>query len=253
MRAWINSLRLSVCALASLLAIAGFKVAGTEIQWVAIVAVFFIATASMIQNDWRDRFHDVRKGKTLALRHPRAFLAWVLSFWALSGITIATASILEPRTGTILAAMALAGGVYSETRKVPLVPILLVSLVSASPALLPLGIDAGSQNLWLLFIVAALVIFAREITKDLDDSGIDGGYKWTLPSVLGDKLSRTLAAVTILVGSITLLHVSLTTLPAASLAVIGAALLVQRSNPHASRKWLDAGIALAILTLIVFE
>lgn len=252
MRAWIKSLRLSVCVLASFLAITGFVLAGTGISWVAVAAVFFIASATMLQNDWRDRFHDIRKGKVLAYQHAGKFLALLSMFWLVSGGLIALASVHDTSIGIALAILAVAGVVYSETRMIPFVPIALVSLVSASPAALPLAAGANSEKLWLLFLSATLVVFAREITKDLDDKQIDGGYKWTIPLAFGKQRSRILAAVIIVAGFVAAAKVSLLILPAASLAVIASVALVRGMEPSTSRKYLDAGMALVILTLITF-
>lgn len=252
MSAWIKSLRLSVCVLASFLAITGFTLAGTGISWVAVMAVFFGTSATMLQNDWRDRFHDIRKGKVLAYQHAGKFLTLLLTFWLVSGGLIALAAVHDTSVGIALAILAVAGVVYSETRMIPFVPIVLVSLVSASPAALPLAAGANSEKLWLLFLSATLVVFAREITKDLDDKRIDGGYKWTIPLAIGEQRSRILAAVVVVAGLAAAAKVSLAILPAASLTVIAAVALVRGAEPSTSRKYIDAGMALVILTLITF-
>ena len=252
MSAWVKSLRLSVCILASFLAITGFTPAGTDISWVTVAAVFFGPSATMLQNDWRDRFHDVRKGKMLAYQHPGKFLALLSVFWLVSGGLIALAAVHDTSVGIALAILAVAGILYSETRMIPFVPIVLVSLASASPAALPLATGTSSEKLWLLFLSATLVVFAREVTKDLDDKQIDGGYKWTIPLAFGEQRSRILAAVVIVAGLVAAAKVSLAILPAASLAVIAAVALVRGVRPSTSRKYLDAGMALVILTLITF-
>ena len=252
MSAWVKSLRLSVCILASFLAITGFTLAGTDISWVTVAAVFFGTSATMLQNDWRDRFHDVRKGKMLAYQHPGKFLALLSAFGLVSGGLIALAAVHDTSVGIALAILAVAGILYSETRMIPFVPIVLVSLASASPAALPLATGTSSEKLWLLFLSATLVVFAREVTKDLDDKHIDGGYKWTIPLAFGEQRSRILAAVVVVAGLVAAAKVSLAILPAASLAVIAAVALVRGVKPSTSRKYLDAGMALVILTLITF-
>jgi len=250
--AWFKSLRLSVCILASFLAITGFTLAGTGISWVAVMAVFFIASATMLQNDWRDRFHDISKGKVLACQQAGKFLVLLSVFWLISGGLIALTVVHDTSVGVALVIVAAAGIVYSETRMIPFVPIVLVSLASASPVALPIVAGASSEKLWLLFLSATLVVFAREITKDMDDKQIDGGYKWTIPLAFGEQRSRILAAVVIVAGLVAAAKVSLAILPAASLAVIAAVALVRGMKPSTSRKYLDAGMALVILTLITF-
>ena len=252
MGAWVKSLRLSVCILASFLAITGFVLAGSNISWVAVAAVFFIASATMLQNDWRDRFHDVRKGKVLAYERQGAFLVLLVGFWTICWGLIALATVHDAKLGVALAMLAVAGVAYPETRMIPLVPITIVSLASASPAILPLTNGASSEKLWPLFLSATFVVFAREVTKDLDDKKIDGGYKWTIPLAFGERRSRILAAVAVVVGLVAVAKVSLMILPAATLAVIASVALVRGTEPRTVRKYLDAGMALVILTLITF-
>lgn len=175
------------------------------------------------------------------------------AFWLVSGGLIALAAVNDMSIGVALAILAVAGVVYSETRMISFVPIVLVSLASASPAALPLVAGANSEKLWLLFLSATLIVFAREITKDLDDKQIDGGYKWTIPLAFGEQHSRILAAVVIVAGLAAAAKVSLVILPATSLAIIASIMLVRGVKPSTSRKYLDAGMALVILTLITFK
>ena len=41
-----------------------------------------------------------------------------------------------------------------------------------------------------LFGAAALLVFGREILKDVEDEEIDGGYKWTIPLAYGNRAAR---------------------------------------------------------------
>ena len=253
MGAWVKSLSLLVCILASFLTITSFKLAGTGIPWVVVAAVFFITSATMLHNDWHDRFHDVRKGKMLALQHPGAFLLWLAAFWATAVGLIAIVAVQDTRLGIGLAIMQVVGLLHPEARMIPLVPIALVSLASASPAVLPLAAGANSEKLWPLFLSVALVIFGREITKDIDDKEIDGGYKWTIPLMLGEQRSRIMAAVAIVASlAVAVAKVSLMVLPGACLALLAAVALVRGKDPSTSRQYLDLGMAFVTLTLITF-
>jgi len=250
--AWIKSLRLSVGILASFLTVTSFKVAGASVPWIVVIAVFFIVSATMLQNDWRDRFHDVRKGKVLVYKHPRVFLAWLLVFWIVSIILITLVAVHDMGVGITLAILAIIGAIYSEIRMIPFASIVIVSFASASPAVLPFLAGVNSEKLWLLFSSVALIIFAREITKDLDDKQIDVSYKWTIPLVLGDWRSRVLAVIAIVVGLIIAMKVSLIIIPAISFVIIGAVVLFRGAKPSTSRKYFDIGIALIIFSLITF-
>lgn len=251
MMAWVKSLRLSVCVLESFLAATGFVLAGMRVSRVATAVVFLGMVANMLQNDWRDRFHDIRKGKTLAYERPRAFLALLTAVWVVDAGLIILASASNAKLGITLATLGAAGMVYSETRRIPVAPIAIVSLVSAGPVILPLADGASSEKLLPLFMSTILVIFAREVAKDIDDEGIDRGYKWTIPLALGGRRSRALAAAAIVLGSAVAAKVSLAVLPGAAIMVAAAVALARGAKPHTVRRCLDAGMALAILALIV--
>lgn len=253
MAAWLKSVRLPICLLAGLLTIAGFRLGGTPISWLALVAVFFIACSTMLQNDWRDRRHDSHKGKILALQHPRTFLVLLLAFWFVVCVLMFVATIENSKVGAALAAMAFAGLVYSETRRVPMMSIALVALTSGSPAILSVMAGADMNKAWPLFLSATLIVFGREITKDIDDHRIDGGYKWTIPLVIGNKRAKAIAVVTIMVGLAVAVKLSMAVLPASLPATVGVILLVRGAQPKTARICIDVGVALTVLTLIVLS
>ena len=253
MYAWIRSLRLRVCVLAGFLVVASFRVAGTPVSWISVAAVFFIACATMLQNDWRDRYHDRRKGKVLVLEHPGGFLTLVLVFWAISFGLIVAAALVNKNLSIVLAPVALLGLFHVEFRRVPMAPVTLVALGSGSPALLPLAVGADEYRVWLLFLATSLAIFGREITKDIDDLLIDGGYKWTIPLAVGSTRTRIIAALAIMAACVVWLRVSFAEVPAMLVAMVGASILVRGSQPKTARAIIDVGIVLALLTIIVLR
>jgi len=174
MKPWIQSLRPAVSILAGLLTLASFKVAGlSSPSWLIPGAVIAIFSAIMVHNDWRDRLQDVKKGKTLAATQLKKFLSLLISLWIVAVILTAIVWQQNIRFGILLALMILAGVIYSETRQIPMVPAILVAIASASPALFPVFIIDNSVRLWLFFSAVALVIFSREIIKDLIDLGVE--------------------------------------------------------------------------------
>lgn len=247
---WLFSLRVPICLLAGLQAIASFRLAGTPPSWLAVLAVFFIASATMLQNDWRDRRHDYWKGKTLATNNPQTFLAVLAACWGISAGLILIAAVGNENLGIALAAMAVVGLVYSETRRIPLAPVVLVSLTAASPSLLPAAAGANPGTVLPLFVPLFLIVFGREVTKDLDDARLDAGYKWTIPVVWGNQPAKVIAAVAIILGLAALLKVSLLTMPGSLIAMFGIALLIPGANPKICRVFLDVGMILTILTLL---
>jgi len=251
-KVWLKCLRLPICILASLLVIASFRVVTKEIPWQAVLATFFITSATILQNDWRDRFHDARKGKMLALQHQKAFITWTITYWAMSGGLIVLAVLHDHAIGVVLALTAIVGLVYSETRKIPLVPIMLVSLCSATAVTLPIVVGGNSEKLWLMSLSVFCIIFAREIMKDLEDAYLDRGYKWTFPLRIGERHSKTLATVTPVMGSAVAIKVSLAALLGVPFILVAAILLVRGGGPSTSKMVLDAGMTLIILALITF-
>ncbi len=251
MYAWIQCLRLPICVLASALTVTSFRIVGQDVPWAQVAAVFCIAVATMLQNDWRDRVNDTRKGKRLAFDHPEAFLGLLLVFWSVSVGLILSVAHQSFEAAWLLSAMALAGIVYSETRQIPLVPVVIVSLTSASSTLLPVASDAHSEPPWLLFLSAALVIFAREIINDLEDTAVDRGYKWTIPLAIGEKRARRVAAIVAVAGFIAVVRVSLAAIPTLLVASVGVGSLICNTSPSKSRLYLDVGLALTMLTLII--
>lgn len=252
MTAWIKSLRLPVCFLATSLIVVSFRVNGANPPWLTVVTVFFGCCLTMLQNDWRDRHHDSRKGKVLALEHPKAFLVFLFVFWAVP-LGLVPVVFRENRTmGFALAFLVLPVAAYSEVRRIPMAPVVIVSLVYAAPALLPVVTGQGSVKSWLIFLSSALVIFGREISKDIDDQHIDPGYKWTIPLAISESRARVIAAVAVTMGVVAAVGVSAVTVPGVFVALIGVALLVRGSGQKVARICLDIGMALAVLMLIFF-
>ena len=81
---------------------------------------------------------------------------------------------------------------------------------------------------------------------------MDSGYKWTLSLALGDHRSKVIVSVTVVASSVTAAGVSLVALPGAALALGGVVGLIRGASARASRKYIDAGMALTILALIAF-
>jgi 4-hydroxybenzoate polyprenyltransferase len=176
---WIESLRLSVTIFAGLLVHVGFKIAHSPTDWVLVIEVFFIASFAMIQNDYVDRTHDLKKGKRLAYDNPKLFRIILISGWFLITITALTLLIeycLFLMPGIIVSML------YSYSRKVPYLQTSCVAFASATPLIMPLnhGIPwpIPVQNLF-IFISVLLAIFGREIIKDIEDAEIDVGWKFT--------------------------------------------------------------------------
>lgn len=247
MTAWIKALRLPISILAGLLTVVSFKLVGlTSRSWLPALAVVAIACAHMVQNDWRDRFHDLKKGKDLAARHPRAFFVFTAIVWSIAAFLTLAVWRQDDRMGLIPACAMLVGFIHPETRRILLMPTTLGAITAASPVLFPVLVGNGSSAIWLLFVATAMVIFAREILKDLDDLSVDRGYKWTLPLKIGVDRSYTLVAALCLGSVVIAAMISASTLVGAPL--IGASLLCDRKR---AKLLLDLGMATVIGALFL--
>jgi len=238
--------------LAALLAIASCEILRVDTPWLAIGAIFCITIVTMVQNDWRDRHHDALKGKVLALTKPKAFLSLLLVLWTVSCTLIILASVGNMYAGALLLFMALVALVYSETRQVPLLPTILVAVASASSVLLPLATRTTSGAIDLFFVSVLLIVFGREIFCDIQDKDIDGGYKVTLPLLVGERRAKAIAVIAIVCGLVLVATIEYVVLPGVLLTCIGLMILVKNSKQDRGRLWFDAGSALVILSLIAF-
>lgn len=247
-----HALRVSMACLAVGLAVAAFRVAQLAPPLASLGAVFGIACSARLQNDWRDRVHDINKGKTFASVHPRLFLLGLAASWGVCCLLVAVIAVQSPRLALILAALMLAGALYSETRRVPWLPICLSATASAAPAVLPLALGGDSARILPLVGAAGLLVFGREILKDIEDAGFDGGYKWTIPLAYGHRAARWLVISSIGAGCMVVAALSAPAVVGIVLAGIGLVLFWRNASPAATMKWLDAGAALAIIALAAF-
>lgn len=245
-------LRTTMACLAVGLAATALRIAGQPVSALTLAAVFLIFCAARMQNDWRDRRQDIKKGKTFAARRPRLFASLLLANWAACGALIGLEALRSVPLALLLAAMVVAGLVYSETRRVPWMPISISVITSASPAFIPSTLVPGAKPMLPLFAAAALFILGRELLKDLDDRPIDGGYKWTIPVAYGERTAKWVAVLSLAGACVACAAISPLTLLGIVVAAVGVTLIGLDGSRSATLDWLDAGAALVILALLVF-
>ena len=249
----LKALRLRVSLLAGGLTIVGFKVSYGHIQdaWLPALATLLISGATMAWNDFRDRNHDRRKGKTFACDHPGEFLAFTLLLWLLSlGVTSLLAT-RHPGFAVLAGLMIGAGFLYSEIRRIPLMPNGVVAITAGSAVLFPVFTGHySSLVLWVLFGATFCGIYAREILKDFDDQEFDAGYKWTLPQI-GPQTARAVSILLFCAGTGLLLWMAFTTArsPLPYLVLLLPILILCRG--HSDRSIATAKIALDLGMLIL--
>lgn len=248
---YIKAIRLPIVLLSGLLCLVSFRL--NQMQHLVLLPTLFtifLAGTCMVQNDWRDREQDTLKGKCFASKNEVPFLVFLLVLWS---VTIALAVTLwqkQAEFGWLSAAGIFSGLVYSEARKIPLVPALLVALTSASPILFPVVISY-SPIVLLLFLSTTLLIFGREILKDLDDMDYDKGYKWTLPVSIGSRQSKTIAGIFVLLASAISVVLSLKTILGVMPLVASAIYLLTDGSHKTAKVMIDIGILLTIVSLLI--
>lgn len=253
MLAWLKLLRPTTALLAAIFTIAAFRVTHQPVPWIVVITIMALTSTAMLTNDWRDRHHDLLKGKILPVRYPEKFLLLLLCAWSISGTLVGLSFLINGTgMGLMLTIIALACLMYSETRKIVLLPCTFVALVAASPTLLPVTLGAPVSDILPLFLFAFFVVFGREILKDIEDMRIDRGYKWTFPIAIGRFWSGIIAIVAIGVGLVFAARTSLLTIPGIGVALLQIIVLSRAGEykPKISRSTLDIGLAIIMFALI---
>ena len=94
----IKAIRLPECFGVVALGFIAFKYAGIKPESLTLITLLFVIASTMLQNDWRDRFHDIEKGKTFASERPALFLCWLILFWIICGGLIMVLFFKYPKT-----------------------------------------------------------------------------------------------------------------------------------------------------------
>ena len=186
---------------AFLLSLVSFGFFGWSDWVIGVLAglVFGLLTMSIMTfNDYIDRYHDVKKGKTFARDHQRAlFIFWRREAILLVGL-MTVLSFVAPSVATFCLAVWVVGLLYSFIPHWFLLQNFCVAVCSGSPALCAMiyaGVwDGKSMMTFALF--TSLILF-NEINKDIEDHKIDPGYKSTVPVKWG-----TLRASLLLIMSV---------------------------------------------------
>ncbi len=253
MTKWLRSLRLTVCISAGVLVLVSFKISQLSLDqaWLCAVTVMAIACATMVHNDWRDRRQDAKRGKRLAHDHPGMFFIFLLYLWK-TAVGLSVWMTIENNSMGLLAwLMIISGLIYSEIRKIPMMPILFVCVTGASAALFPVFAGHNLPQIWMLFLLVFIAIFVREISTDLRDISTDVGYKWTLPQKLGIQRTEIIIGISVFWGLLVAMIISPKTLISLPFVAIATFHILKRKDHKTFKIFLDMGIAATIFALLV--
>ncbi|RJR27303.1 hypothetical protein C4561_02640 [candidate division WWE3 bacterium] len=222
---WLKALRLPTSLMAGLLAVVSFKqTAWTDTALYLGVFTVIAASATMVLNDWFDRQHDAKKGKTFAETTGKKFAVFAVSLWLIVLVMSLPLYGKSIPLGIMTFFMMILGISYSFTRKIHMLPTVHVATASAAVALYPVAFyQTNYSRAWLLAGMTFMVIFGREILKDLQDHPDDIGYKKTLPQIAGVTGSKMISGAAIVLGAILSLVIHLWAV--ILLPVLGAAII----------------------------
>lgn len=253
MKDWIKSLRLPACFFYSLIVIVSFKISdlAPENLWLYISSAFFISCASMVQNDWRDRHHDLKKGKCLVLENEWKYFGLVVLMWVVAFSMAIAMAILMPKAVSVIPwAMIFLGLVYSETRKIFLLPMTLIALTAASSALFPVFQNYHHPIIWMFSVAMFVASLTHEIIKDLEDWTVDIGYKNTLPRKIGTRSSEMVAGILMILAFGLMALITSVTLAGLPFCAIAYYCLFKKRTYLAAKRFFDGGIITATLVLL---
>jgi len=144
----------------------------------------------MTFNDWVDREHDRKKGKTFASEHPKHLLRY---WWSVNGVTGALLAVVawyNIWTAFFCALVWLLGLLYSYIPHWYIVQNLVVAICAGSPALCGMIYFGKTtpSTIW-TFLIFTVLLFVNEVYKDIEDQGVDPDYKETMPVHIGHTLT----------------------------------------------------------------
>lgn len=246
---YIKALRLPIVVMAGLLAITAFRISEWKVDaWFVALFVVIVASATMMHNDLRDKEHDAEQGKTFALANQKILGAVLIFLWTLSLSMAVFLWVINPWYGILSVLIMISGLIYSEIRRIPLLPAVLVAVTAASPALYA---GPSDHRVLFLFLASALLILAREIIKDLDDHLYDFGYKWTIPVVFGRRTAKLCAGIIVLLVPLVALDVSDKILLGTPFLSMSALYLILGQDHRIARVLLDVGMVVIVFTLLI--
>lgn len=249
---YIKVLRLPIVFMAGLCCFVSFKVSHVSYSVVLpVLFMLFMSSTCMVQNDWRDRDHDKRKKKYFASEKPFRFLAFLSVLWLATLILGIALYLQQPKFIFIILFSLVSGITYSETRKIAVVPNLLVALNAGATTLFPVFISDAPPLIIFMFFSVTAIIFAREIIKDVEDVECDVRYKKTLPILIGKKLSKSIAGIIIILASIISLIFSIKTLGGVLFLIASAIYLLSNADHRVAKNILNIGMLLALIALSV--
>ncbi|PIR75486.1 MAG: hypothetical protein CO030_00530 [Candidatus Magasanikbacteria bacterium CG_4_9_14_0_2_um_filter_42_11] len=257
---------------AALLTFVSFLLVKQPLPWLPMLVTMFaydrLTRNIMTSNDIQDAAHDAKKGKRLALDHPRA----IRKYWRRQArfilVLIAFIGVLgNPFLAMFMTGVWLLGLGYSFKPKWYPWNNLTVAFCSGSPAFAGTIYHGGQGALaaWFVFAIFASIMWVREVYKDIEDKDVDPGYKQTMVTTSGQggTLSRLIAliylpSIFILLYSMVIVHnrilIWTTAFLFAAIAFVQSKMFLNKNWDRLatkSKKYMDVVIHIILFVLIV--
>ena len=223
----ISATRWPMAILTALLTITSFHLRNLGmdvIMWPMITAAV-ITAATMIINDIVDRKRDFAQDhRRFTTYHLREMIILAIFLWSVAiGFSLRFGILGDFRAMWLSLAMCLLGFVYSWTRNIPALPMLIVAFTSSLAACYP---EINYLHDLLFPLIVDTTIMGREILKDCEDVAADLDPVWgkkTLPILWGTESAMTFARGCFIVSGILLLQLARTNSVVAVVLGIGIA------------------------------
>ncbi len=173
----------------------------------AMLAAMLVAGGGMAINDYFDRFIDakIKTWRPIPSGQIKAWHALLVSL-ILFGGGIYTASLINETCFLIAGFASFLLILYSAyLAKLPLLGNIAIALNTGLTFIFGEAAATGqifSLNLTILFALAFLSTFAREIYKDIEDVPGDKGIRKTMPMIIGPSASSLIASIAIIISVI---------------------------------------------------
>ncbi len=224
-------------------------------RYVLLLAITstIIVGATMIWNDYCDREHDKKKNKFFVSLNAKFYKIYAVTIWVLSlGVILFQYTIIKNIYLTLAFILYILIGIfYSQARKYFILSIIVVTFSVASGALVPLLIS-GTNFIYTIhiFFIILLMIFVRELIKDISDVEYDKGYKKTLPVYFGKKFSYNLIIFILTISFILMLAFEISVWPTI-LSILLAIFFLSLKNLQLAKVGIDLSLILFFILAIL--
>jgi len=207
------SLRPLASGLAAILVVYAYLASGEPINILNCVCVFVLTGTIMAWNDWCDRHHDAKLGKSFALTQGATYFWYCIGLWAITFVLIGITATQHWQSGVLGLGIALAGLVYTYSRNIIILPEVMCAICLTAVMFYPM-IEGHSGPVWYLYLFVGIGNLARENLKNTDHPEADVGWKKTLSVFFGNRtaviVARFMLAITVMMGLLVAAHASST-------------------------------------------